>query len=98
MLLPSWYGAGSGLEAALAVETQRDRGLARLRTMYRRWPFFRSVIDNLRQVLAKVELHIAAHYAELARDVRGSATPMERNTLKTRPEQSIPRSEVPPKR
>jgi phosphoenolpyruvate carboxylase len=72
VLLPSWYGAGSGLEAALAVEAQRDRGLARLRTMYRRWPFFRSVIDNLRQVLAKVELHIAANYAELACDVRGS--------------------------
>jgi phosphoenolpyruvate carboxylase len=71
VLLPSWYGAGSGLEAALAAEAQRERGLVRLRAMYRRWPFFRTVIDNLRQVLAKVDLHIAANYAELASGVRG---------------------------
>jgi len=72
VLLPSWYGAGSGFEAALAVEAQRELGLARLRSMYRRWPFFRTVIDNLRQVLTKVEMHIAANCAELARGVRGA--------------------------
>jgi phosphoenolpyruvate carboxylase len=71
VLLPSWYGAGSGLEAVLAEEKNRERGMARLRAMYRRWPFFRTVIDNLRQVLAKVELHIAASHAELAGDVPG---------------------------
>ncbi|MDH5306842.1 MAG: phosphoenolpyruvate carboxylase [Myxococcales bacterium] len=72
VLLPSWYGAGSGFEAALAAESRAERGLARLRAMYRRWPFFRTVIDNLRQVLAKVEIHIAASYAALARDVPGA--------------------------
>ncbi|HEY5656583.1 MAG TPA: phosphoenolpyruvate carboxylase, partial [Myxococcota bacterium] len=71
VLLPSWYGVGTGLEAALAAEGSRERGMTHLRVMYRRWPFFRTVIDNLRQVLAKVELHIAAHYAQLADGVRG---------------------------
>jgi len=72
VLLPSWYGAGTAFEAVFESEGSRDRGLARLRTMYRRWPFFRTVIDNLRQVLAKVELHIAASYAELAQEVPGT--------------------------
>ena len=35
--------------------------------MYRRWPFFRGVIDNLSQVLAKTDLHIAANYRDVAR-------------------------------
>jgi phosphoenolpyruvate carboxylase len=72
VLLPSWYGAGSGFEAALAAEPRRELGMARLRSMYRRWPFFRTVIDNLRQVLTKVEIHIAANCAELARGVPGA--------------------------
>ncbi|RIL07670.1 MAG: phosphoenolpyruvate carboxylase [Proteobacteria bacterium] len=62
VLLSSWYGVGSALEAALA----RRGGRARLAAMYRGWPFFRTVIDNLQQVLAKVDLRIGAAYAELA--------------------------------
>ena len=41
--------------------------------MYRRWPYFRAVIDNLEQVLAKTDLHIAARYAELADEVPGAS-------------------------
>ncbi len=73
ILLPSWYGAGSGVEAWLAAAPGgRQRALARLRTMYRRWPYFRSVVDNLEQVLAKTDLHIGRHYAELAGDEGGA--------------------------
>jgi phosphoenolpyruvate carboxylase len=46
--------------------------------MYRRWPFFRGVIDNLSQVLAKVELHIAACYAELAHEIPEAESIFER--------------------
>lgn len=70
ILLPSWYGAGSGVEAYCAsVPGGRDRAVARLRTMYRRWPYFRSVIDNLEQVLAKTDLNVGKRYAELAKGV-----------------------------
>lgn len=70
ILLPSWYGAGSGIENFCAASPQgRVKALARLRTMYRRWPYFRTVIDNLEQVLAKTDLHIGARYALLAKDV-----------------------------
>jgi phosphoenolpyruvate carboxylase len=74
ILLPSWYGAGSGVEAYLSAHPQgRAKALARLRTMYRRWPYFRSVFDNLEQVLAKTDLHIGARYAELAKNVPHSS-------------------------
>jgi phosphoenolpyruvate carboxylase len=70
ILLPSWYGAGSGVARFCEQHPQgRDKALARLRTMYRRWPYFRVVIDNLEQVLAKTDLHIGARYAELASGV-----------------------------
>ncbi len=74
ILLSSWYGSGAGLEAALA----RPGGRARLQAMYRSWPFFRTVIDNLQQVLAKVDLRIGASYAELARDLPGASEVLAR--------------------
>ncbi len=74
ILLPSWYGAGSGVAAYCEAHSGgREKALARLRTMYRRWPYFQTVIDNLEQVLAKTDLHIGAHYAALARDVPGAS-------------------------
>ena len=70
ILLPSWYGAGSGFAAFCDDHPGgRDKALRRLRAMYRRWLYFRTVIDNLEQVLAKTDLHVGARYAELARDV-----------------------------
>ncbi|MBW2542521.1 MAG: phosphoenolpyruvate carboxylase, partial [Deltaproteobacteria bacterium] len=79
VLLGSWYGAGSAFSSWLSQpgETRVAR-VARLQTMYRRWPLFRGMIDNLSQVLVKVELHIAACYAELASDVPEAAGIFER--------------------
>lgn len=39
-----------------------------LHDLYQRWPFFRSVLSNLAQVLAKSDLGLAARYAELVDD------------------------------
>jgi phosphoenolpyruvate carboxylase len=61
-ILPGFYGVGSALEAAAA----RPGGEALLAEMYRAWPFFRAVIDNVEQVLAKCDFAIAARYAALA--------------------------------
>jgi phosphoenolpyruvate carboxylase len=60
VMLPGWYGVGSGL-AALG-ET------AMLREMREAWPFFRTTLDNLEMVLAKSDMGIAARYAELVED------------------------------
>jgi phosphoenolpyruvate carboxylase len=59
--LPGWYGLGSGLASA-ATEPE---GLERLREMHRRWPFFRSVLENAELSLVKADLPIARRYLEL---------------------------------
>jgi phosphoenolpyruvate carboxylase len=60
-LLPSWYGAG----AALGAATSSDEGLAVLREMYQRWPFFRTLVDFMQMTLAKSDLRIAETYTSL---------------------------------
>jgi phosphoenolpyruvate carboxylase len=55
-LLPAWYGCGSAFASA---------PLESLRTLYRDWPFFGSLVDNLEMTLAKTSLEIAASYLRL---------------------------------
>jgi phosphoenolpyruvate carboxylase len=62
-LLPAWYGCGAALGAAVG-----DGELPRLRELYRRLPFFRSLLDNLEMTLAKSSLEIARQYLELVPD------------------------------
>ncbi|MEV0252459.1 phosphoenolpyruvate carboxylase [Nocardia sp. NPDC050712] len=65
VMLPGWYGTGSALEEWVGGDPQR---LATLSDLYQRWPFFRTVLSNLAQVLAKSDLDIAARYADLVDD------------------------------
>ncbi|WP_280498352.1 phosphoenolpyruvate carboxylase [Nocardia farcinica] len=65
VMLPGWYGTGAALEEWVGGDPGR---LARLTDLYRRWPFFRTVLSNLAQVMAKSDLDIAARYAELVDD------------------------------
>jgi phosphoenolpyruvate carboxylase len=55
-LLPAWYGCGTALEAAPTRE---------LRRLYRAFPFFRSLVENLEMTLAKSSLEIARGYLQL---------------------------------
>jgi phosphoenolpyruvate carboxylase len=66
-LLPAWYGLGGALQPLL--ENPQQRSL--LKSMYSHWPFFRALVDNAELALAKSDLQIAAHYAELAADQPG---------------------------
>jgi phosphoenolpyruvate carboxylase len=61
-ILPGWYGVGSALEAY----SREPGGAELLKRMYREWPFFRAVIDNVTMVLAKSDMAIASRYAKLA--------------------------------
>ncbi|WP_067864137.1 phosphoenolpyruvate carboxylase [Nocardia shimofusensis] len=65
VMLPGWYGTGAALAEWVGDDPRR---LARLTDLYRRWPFFKTVLSNLAQVMAKSDLDIAAHYAELVED------------------------------
>ncbi|ONM46925.1 phosphoenolpyruvate carboxylase [Nocardia donostiensis] len=67
VMLPGWYGTGTALEDWIGGDPER---LAILSDLYRRWPFFRTVLSNLAQVMAKSDLAIAARYAELVDDTQ----------------------------
>ncbi len=62
--LPGWYGLGTALETVIA-RGGRDM-LEHLEDLYRRWPFFASVLDNAELSLAKAELATFRRYADLA--------------------------------
>lgn len=71
VMLPGWHGFGSAVDAFLSsYEGGSEAGLALLREMDARWPFFRSVLSNMAMVLAKSDLNIAARYADLVPDVK----------------------------
>ncbi len=61
-LISAWYGVGTALQDFAG---QTPGGLELLRRMYRRWPFFRTLLDNAEVSLAKTDLGIARQYAAL---------------------------------
>ncbi|MEZ5581616.1 MAG: phosphoenolpyruvate carboxylase [Candidatus Competibacteraceae bacterium] len=63
--LPGWYGIGSALEQWRGEDSER---LTTLQTMYRDWPFFRTLLDNSQMSLAKADMAIAGEYAKLCED------------------------------
>ena len=65
LMLPGWYGFGSAVDTWLSAN---PNGLDTLRKMYRRWPFFRTLLSNMDMVLSKTDLGIASRYAELVSD------------------------------
>lgn len=60
-MLPGWYGAGTGLGAAL-----KQSGLPQLQEMYANWFFMRNLIDDIEAMLARADMEIAGAYNVLA--------------------------------
>src|SRR5581483_5807377 len=60
-LLPAWYGCGTAFA---------DADLDELRMLYRDWPFFRTLVQNLEMTLAKASIEIAREYLSLVDDPR----------------------------
>ncbi|MBI3215199.1 MAG: phosphoenolpyruvate carboxylase [Mycobacterium sp.] len=65
VMLPGWYGTGTAFADYVA---EGDGRLEILQDLYRRWPFFASVLSNMAQVLAKSDMGLAARYSELVED------------------------------
>jgi phosphoenolpyruvate carboxylase len=60
-MIPGWYGAGTGLQAAIG-----ECGVAQLRDAYANWFFMRNLIDDLETMLARTDLEVAFAYETLA--------------------------------
>jgi phosphoenolpyruvate carboxylase len=65
IMLPGWFGVGSALRDWIAAGEDR---LNYLRELHRTWPFFRSVLSNMAQVMAKADLSVAELYSHLVPD------------------------------
>jgi len=72
LTLPGWFGFGSAIHELLhdAKPKERATNLARLKRMYRQWPFFRTLLSNMDMALSKADLDLAALYSELVADAR----------------------------
>jgi phosphoenolpyruvate carboxylase len=69
VMLPGWYGTGTAFEDWIADAGPGEQSrLEVLQDLYLRWPFFRTVLSNMAQVLAKADMGLAARYAELVDD------------------------------
>ncbi|MFC9516863.1 phosphoenolpyruvate carboxylase [Nocardiaceae bacterium NPDC056970] len=66
VMLPGWYGTGTAFEKWVGDDAAR---LATLTDLYERWPFFRTVLSNMAQVMSKSDMGLAARYSELVPDV-----------------------------
>ncbi len=66
--LPGWFGFGSAAEQFIADHP--DNGAELLARMHKQWPFFRALLSNMDMVLAKSDLAVASHYAQLVTDTR----------------------------
>jgi phosphoenolpyruvate carboxylase len=60
VMLPGWYGTGQALAGF------EDKGL--LKAMAGEWSYFQTILANMEMVLAKSDMGIAAHYADLVED------------------------------
>ncbi len=62
LMLPAWYGFGS----AVAELSKRPGNLEALQEHARNNAFFRAMLSNMEQVMAKTDLHIAEAYVALS--------------------------------
>lgn len=74
VMLPGWFGMGTALSGWLddggpgGASGGRSARLAQLRELYATWPFFRTTLSNMAQVMAKADMGLAGQYASLVAD------------------------------
>lgn len=60
--ISGWYGFGYAIEAAL---NKKLISLSKLQEMYKKWEFFRALIQNIEMVLTKTDMIIGTEYLTL---------------------------------
>lgn len=63
--LPGWYAVGSALKGFADCSPSNK---ALLKEMYKKWPFFRTLIDNIEMTLSKADMRIAENYMMLVKN------------------------------
>lgn len=81
--LPGWFGVGHGIQRYLDEgiaegPATREERLQQLQQMAAEWPFFKTLLSNMEQVLAKTDLDIGARYALLVQDQDSAQTIFQR--------------------
>lgn len=72
-LLATWFGIGTAVEEFVKRRGPSAKKL--LPEMYRKWPFFSSLMDNAQLSLSKTDMDMAGRYASLVKD------PVVRDTM-----------------
>lgn len=65
-ILPGWYSGHAGLETYL--ESMPRKRLKVLQDAYKRWFYFKALIDNIQMTLSKADMAIVQEYSMLAED------------------------------
>ena len=68
LLFPAYYGVGSAVEWFIS-----NYSLELLQEMYRNWPYFTSIVNNLQMVCLKADMHVAENYLELVTENKNEA-------------------------
>lgn len=67
--LPAWFGIGSAFEDFINSDADN---MEKLKNLYKEWPFFHSLMENVQMALAKANMYIAAEYASLCSDSKNA--------------------------
>ena len=67
-MLPAWYPAGATFQRFIDADPAANTAV--LKEMYRRWPFFENLLDNIQMTMAKADINIAHLYSGLVPDTR----------------------------
>ena len=64
-LIPGWYGAGTGLTT---FADAKEDNLQIMRTLYKEWSHFKTIIDNLHIALTTADMSIGKIYTSLSKN------------------------------
>ena len=65
-MLPAWYPVGTTFKRFIARDPVSNTNV--LQEMYRRWPFFENILDNIQMTMSKADMNIAHLYSHLVPD------------------------------
>lgn len=68
-MIPGWYGIGAGIQEAL---TQDPANMNLLKTAFKEWEFFRSILRNAQLEMARARFVISTHYNRLSGETGNS--------------------------